>query len=54
MDKSKKPAWLRPAAALILAAGLLTATAVDALAAPKLMCANASWDCTLTTLAKSK
>ena len=54
MNKSKRPVWLRPAAALILAVGLLTATAADALAGSKMLCANASWDCALTKVTKAK
>jgi hypothetical protein len=59
MGNSRRRAWLRSAAALMLALGLLTATAVDALAGSKLTCNNASWDnaswdCGLTKLSKIK
>jgi hypothetical protein len=59
LSKSRRPAWLRSAAALILALGLLTATAANALAGPKLTCNHASWDhaswdCGLTKLQKIK
>ena len=38
----------RLAIALILAISLLSATVAETFAAPKLSCADASWDCTLS------
>jgi hypothetical protein len=41
--------WIRSAVALVFALTLLAATVVEAAAAPKMKCADASWDCTVTT-----
>ncbi|HEY3111669.1 MAG TPA: hypothetical protein VGL23_23130 [Chloroflexota bacterium] len=38
----------RLAIALVLAIGLLSATVAETFAAPKLNCADATWDCTLS------
>ena len=44
----------RLAIALVLVAGLLGATVADTFAAPKITCADASWDCSLSTSVHGK
>jgi hypothetical protein len=54
VENPKTPTWRRPAAALVLALGLLAATGTQALAGSVMTCDNASWDCAPTRARKSK
>ena len=44
----------RAVLALVLALGLLGASVAETMAAPKLSCADASWDCLAVTPGKHK